>query len=235
MLKLEKLFVVCFLSAFFLMSDATFGQKINQFNDKNQRIGEWRKYYPNNRIRYEGQFKNGKEAGIFKFYDQSSSQHPTIIKKFKPDTDSVFTQFYTVRGQLQSEGVFVGKKREGKWVYYFPSKKKMSIENYKSGLLEGELINYYPNGKITEKTQYKNGKKEGISLKFSSDGDILEEVNYQNDRLHGEAKYYDTKGQLKEQGIYQFGKRFGKWEYYLDGEVVNKQKKKKFKKQKRKK
>lgn len=231
MIKIKNC-IWCGLLAFgFLGLQPMFSQEINQFDSNKQRTGVWKKYYKNNRIRYEGQFKNGKEVGTFKFYDISSSNHPIIIKKFRESSDSVFTQFFTTKGLLQSEGYFIGRKRVGKWSYFFPTRKKMSEENFKDGSLNGTVINYYPNGKITEKSQYKNGMKHGKSLQFTSDGSILEEVNYENGKLNGPAKYYDIKGQLKEQGTYKNGKRIGQWEYYLDGEVVTKKKKSTYKKQ----
>lgn len=231
MIKVKNL-ICCWILVFsFLGLHPMFGQKINQFDSNKKRTGVWKKFYPNNRIRYEGQFKDGKEIGIFKFYDITSSNHPIIIKKFRENNDSVFTQFYTTKGILQSEGYFINRKRVGKWTYFFPTKKKMSEEHYKDGELHGFVINYYPNGKITEKTAYMMGVKHGTSLQFTSDGDILEEVNYKEGKLHGLAKYYDVKGKLKEQGNYAEGKRVGKWEYYLDGEVLSKKKKSTYKKQ----
>ncbi|MAD98374.1 MAG: hypothetical protein CMB99_13705 [Flavobacteriaceae bacterium] len=235
MIKIEKLQSLVLLLIIFLLSSTVYAQKINQYDGNKKRTGKWMKFYPNKKIRYEGQFQNGKEIGVFKFYDRNSLGTPSIIKNFKADTDSVFTQFFTIKGILQSEGNFIGRQRVGKWTYYFPNKKKMSVENYKAGVLHGELINFYPNGQITEKTIYKDGLKNGPSLKFSSDGDILEEVNYVNNVLEGPAKYYDVKGNLKETGSYKNGKRVGKWEYYLDGEVVTKKKKSTYKKKNKKK
>ena len=48
-------------------------EKINQLDQNGKRTGIWKKFYPNQRIRYEGQFENGKEIGIFKFYNAASS------------------------------------------------------------------------------------------------------------------------------------------------------------------
>lgn len=206
-------------------------QKINQFDAKNQRTGVWRKYYPNNKIRYEGTFKAGKEVGVFKFYDESSSVHPIAIKEFKETTDSVLTKFYTIKGVLQSQGNFIGKNREGKWIYFFSDGQKMSVEFYKNNLLTKLLTNYYPNGYVAEETNYQNGLKHGLSSKYTSDGILIEAVNYQNNVLEGEAKYYDLKGNLKEKGMYKNGKKFGKWEFYTDGEISEKKEKTKFKKQ----
>jgi len=69
------------------LNEALYSQKTNQYNHNNKRTGVWKKYYPNKRVRYVGQFKNGREIGVFKFYDITSSKHPTIIKTFFNNPD----------------------------------------------------------------------------------------------------------------------------------------------------
>ncbi|WP_439131218.1 toxin-antitoxin system YwqK family antitoxin [Polaribacter sp.] len=221
MLNIKRLSFVLLFSTFFFATIDSNAQKINQFNDNNKRTGVWRKYHPNKRIRYTGRFKNGKEIGVFKFYDITDSKYPTIIKKFSATSDSVDVSFYSVNGVLKSKGFFVDKKRVGAWEYYFSDGKIMSKEFYKDGKLEGELINYYPNKKPAEITEYKNGLKNGVSKKYSSDGVLIEEVEYKDGKPNGLAKYFELNGDLRETGMYKNGKREGKWEFYMDGEIAS--------------
>ncbi|KGL61150.1 antitoxin component YwqK of YwqJK toxin-antitoxin module [Polaribacter sp. Hel1_33_96] len=236
MIKIKRLnFIFTFFTCFFISMN-TIAQAINQFDKSKQRTGVWRKYYPNHKIRYSGAFEKGKEIGVFKFYDNSNSQFPVIIKSYSKKSDVVIVKFYSLNGKLQSKGSFLHKNRVGRWIYYFQDGKKMSEEFYKEGRLEGKLINYYPNGKETEISFYKKGFKNGTSEKFSSKGILIESVNYKNGKLNGIAKYFELNGNLKETGSYLAGKRIGKWEYYLDGEVASdedlKKKKSNFLKQK---
>lgn len=221
MIYLEKNFKIALFLSLLFVSTSNIAQKINQFDANKQRTGVWKKYYDNQKIRYEGQFKNGKEIGVFKFYDDSSSQQPTIIKKYSEKTDSVAVEFYLTNGTLQSKGFFIDKNRVGKWLYFFKDEKIMSEEFYQLGKLEGKLVNYYPNGKATEITHYKNGLKHGISQKFSNDGILIEEVTYENNLLNGAAKFFELNGNLREKGIYKDGKKLGKWEFYIDGEITD--------------
>ena len=222
MLNIKRLGFVFVLFACFFTSKNFNAQKINQFNANNQRIGVWKKYHPNKRIRYEGRFKDGKEVGVFKFYDITDSKNPTTIKIYSRNSNKVDVRFYTVKGVLQSKGVFVDRKRAGKWEYYFPNGKVMSEEFYVDGKLDGKLTNFYPNGKPTEISMYKNGLKNGESQKYSSKGILIELITYQNGKPNGIAKYFELNGNLKEIGTYNNGKRVGKWEYYLDGQVSEK-------------
>jgi antitoxin component YwqK of YwqJK toxin-antitoxin module len=221
MLNIKRLLFVYVLFTCFFSSDKISAQKINQFNENKQRIGTWVKYYSDDKIRYTGQFENGKEIGVFKFYDISSSQFPVIIKTYSKNEAAVLVEFYTITGKLQSKGLFKGKNRIGNWVYYFKDGKIMSEEVYKDGKLDGKLVNYYPNGKATEITFYKDGIKEGLSQKYSSDGVLIEEITFKKGKQNGPAKYFELNGNLKEAGSYKDGKRVGEWEYYLDGEVTN--------------
>lgn len=227
MIKIKRLFFILLFFACFFTSEDFNGQKINQVNANNQRVGVWKKYYSNKRIRYVGQFRNGKEIGVFKFYDITSSRHPVIIKKFYENSDSLYVQFFTLKGKIETEGVLKGRKRVGNWKYFYPDGSIMSEENYVDGKLHGEQLVYYPDGKITEFSEYKNGLLDGVSSKYSSKGILIEEITYKNNLPNGLAKYFELNGDLKETGVYINGKRDGKWEYYLDGEIASKKDKKK--------
>jgi antitoxin component YwqK of YwqJK toxin-antitoxin module len=215
------LFAFAFFASFFI-SEVVIAQNVNQFDENKQRTGVWEKKYPNNKIRYSGAFENGKEIGVFKFYDISGSEFPTSIKTYSTINNTILGEFFSIKGKLQSKGYFVGKDRIGNWIYYFIDGKIMSEEIYKDGKLEGKLVNYYPNGKATEITFYKDGLKDGLSQKYSSNGILIEEITFKKGKSNGLAKYFELNGNLKEAGSYKDGKRVGEWEYYLDGEVADK-------------
>ena len=221
MLNIKRLFFVFAFFTCFFMSETIYAQKINQFDANNKRTGVWTKYHPNKRIRYTGEFLNGKEIGVFKFYDISDSRNPTTIKTYSPKNNLVLVEFFSIKGILQSKGFMEDRKRVGKWNYFFPDGKIMSEEMYVDGKLDGKLFNYYPNGKPAEISDYKNGLKNGESQKYSSKGILIEVVTYKNGQPNGVAKFFELTGLLKETGVYENGKRVGKWEYYIDGEVAS--------------
>lgn len=230
MLEMKRLFYIFTFFTFYFISKDCNAQKINLFDSSNKRTGIWKKYHPNKRIRYTGQFKDGKELGVFKFYDITTSRKPILIKTFYENSDSLFVQFYRLNGNLKTEGVLNERKRVGLWKYFYRNGVVMSQENYKKGLRHGEQFVFYSNGKITEKSLFKNGLLDGISSKYSSKGILIEEVTYKKGKPNGLAKYFELNGNLKETGIYIDGKRVGKWEYYLEGELAQKEDKNKFNK-----
>ncbi|WP_193703513.1 toxin-antitoxin system YwqK family antitoxin [Tenacibaculum finnmarkense] len=222
MLNIKRIFSITVLLSVFFMTSIE-AQELNKIDANGNRIGAWKKLYSNGKVRYTGQFENGKEVGIFKFYSITSSGSPISTKTYVNGTATV--KFYTEFGKLKSQGKMIGKKRVGKWVYYFLNGKPVSQENYKDGKLDGIFKNYYPNGNLTQELHYLKGKKNGISKTFTDSAILIEETLYVNGKLEGKATYYDLKGGIKEEGMYKNGKRVGKWEFYMDGEKVNKKKK----------
>lgn len=221
MLLLKNQIIILFFVGFFFNSFFSLAQEHNQYDKNNKRTGVWRKYYSNKRIRYIGQFKDGKEIGTFKYYDILSSEHPTSIIEYKEDSDLAEVKFYTTKGELKSKGIMYKRNRVGDWIYYYPDGSLFSEEFYIDGKLDGEVKNYYKNGNLFELSVYKNGIREGVLKRYSDKGILLEEVIYKNGKLNGEAKYYELNGDLKERGIYKDNLRIGKWDYYLKGELAD--------------
>ncbi len=221
-MKKAIIFKVITLFLMFFCAQLNAQEKINQFDLKGNRNGIWKKYYTNNNIRYEGQFKNGKEVGVFKYYSITSSKYPIAIKKFNSNNTIASVKFYTVEGILESKGEMDGKKRIGKWQYYHPDGKTIMIEeNYLNGVLEGEFKSYYKTGKITEILNYKTGKLHGNTKRFADNGILLDDLNYKNGKLEGLAKYYNVDGKLIYTGKYENDEKVGEWEYYENGKKEN--------------
>ncbi|MFK5959346.1 MAG: toxin-antitoxin system YwqK family antitoxin [Lutibacter sp.] len=214
--------VVFFLITIFSYQTINAQKKINQLNANGERTGVWKKYHNNKRIRYQGQFKDGKEVGVFKYYSILSSEHPTAIKTFLKDENIAKVQFFTEKGVLKSIGEMKGKERVGKWLYYHPNGTAiLAEENYENGILNGESKTFYVTGKITESSHYKNGKLHGNLKRYADNGVLLDDLNYENDKLQGPAKYYNIKGKLIYWGDYENDEKVGKWEFFEDGKPLD--------------
>lgn len=197
-------------------------EDINKVNSKGERIGVWKKYHPNHRIRYVGRFVNGKEVGTFKYYSIVSSDHPIAVKVFSKENSIAQVTFYTEKGVMESNGKMDGKNRIGKWYYYQEDGEALlAEENYKNGVLEGESKSFYRNGNMAELMNYKNGVLDGVSKRFSDEEILLDEVNYVAGKLNGLAKYYNLKGELIYTGPYENDEKVGEWKFYMDGELAD--------------
>ena len=225
MINIKRLLVIGLFISCFFYGNAIYAQRYNQFDKNKKRTGVWKKYYPNKRLRYIGTFKDGKEVGTFKFYSMSFSRNPEATKLFHKNSDSVTVNYFFDNGKRKGKGMLLGRKKVGKWIYYYKKGGLFSEENYIDGKLSGKSIIYFKsNGKIAEEAGYKEGLLHGHVKNFSDKGVLLEDVIYKDGKPNGVAKYYELNGNLKETGVYKNGIRVGKWEFYLDGEQVNEKK-----------
>lgn len=220
MLKIK--FLILFLSVLFVSN----AQEINQFNSKGNREGLWKGIYEKSkRPRYEGFFKDGKETGIFKYFDDTKAGTVIATRDFSKGDGSCYTIFFDQKGNKVSEGVLLNKLPEGEWKYYhFQSKDIMSVENYKKGKLHGTKKVFYKNGTLAEISNYANGKLEGLYKKYAENGNLLEESGYKEGDLHGEVVYYDGDKNIVFKGEYKNGRKVGYWETYENGKLVSKEK-----------
>ncbi len=202
-----------------------FAQNANQFDANGKRHGVWNKNFEDtNIIRYEGQFANGKEIGLFKFYKNYKKKAIlSATKLFNENNKIAEVKFLASNGKVISEGKMDGKTYIGTWKYYQKNADDLlTLEHYNDeGELIGERLVYYPNGQIAEKQNYINGKLNGESFWLSEKNVVLKSYIYENGDLHGSAQFYNPKGELLSEGKYKRGKKDGVWKYYEDGKLVN--------------
>lgn len=212
---------------FWLMASATgIAQEWNKTDKDGKKHGAWRGFFEESkRVRYEGQFENGREVGIFKYYDDTKA-HPVIATRdFSKAPGAAYTIFYDQKKNVVSEGNVVGKVYDGLWKYYHQaSPQLMTTEYYKNGKLDGTRTVYYKSGKIAEETTYKDGVRHGPYKKYTETGIVLEESNYANGRFEGPATYRDGEGQVVSKGVFKNGAKHGYWEFYKNGKLDKKEK-----------
>jgi len=208
---------------FIMVSLFTFAQeKINQFDAKGNRNGIWKKYHPNKLLRYEGQFKNGKEIGVFKFYSPATNEFPELVKIFSKESDSAKIEFYNNKGIVESKGLMIEKNRAGKWLYFKDDGKTViAEEHYVNGVLNGLSKTFYLANKLAEEKNYENGKIEGVLKRYAESGILQNELTYSKGKLNGLSKYYNSNGELIYTGIFENDVKIGDWQYYENGKKVN--------------
>lgn len=210
------------LLLFIFITCQSFGQEVNQLDENGERTGVWRKFYSNNKLRYEGTFDKGKEVGVFKYYSMNASKYPMVVKTYSDTSNESKVQFFTNNGVLESEGMMIDKDRIGLWVYYHKDGKTIMIEElYENGELHGPYKVYYRNKNELKNTYYKEGKLHGSFKQYSSVGVLTDDLNYVEGLLDGEATYYEPNGRIRQKGAYKQDLKVGIWKYYKDGELVS--------------
>ena len=200
---------------------ATVGQDLNRTDSKGRRQGLWADFYPNGQKRYEGQFKNGKCTGEFRYYDEQGNLQATNV--FDKSGEKALNKTYAPNGRVIATGYYLNQKKEGEWKYYDKDSGQLLLsEENKEGQVHGWSRLYNPrNGKLAEETQYVDGQQEGTCLKYSDTGSLMMECSYHAGQLDGPAKVYYPSTALKEEGQYSHGEKSGTWKTYNeDGDLI---------------
>lgn len=200
----------------FLMS-----QSFNLKDAQGNRNGQWRKFHDGTeQLRYEGTFDHGQEVGVFKFYNADSGKQPSATKTYTAGSDRIDVCYFRKNGKKLSEGQVLARKKEGEWRYFHPDGSTvMTVEFYKSDVLEGARIVYFANGQIAQKQMFVLGKEEGIDEHFSEKGVPLKMYTFKQGRLEGNSKIWDTDGNLLIEGQYKDNKKHGTWKYFVNGKL----------------
>ena len=187
---------------FLVIAGISFGQ-VNQVDAKGWKQGLWYKNYPGTKIHlYEGNFKDDKPVGVFKYYYESGALKAVVDNK--PNSKLSFVKMYFENEALMSEGSYWDQKKDSIWINYNERGELVSAESYVDDKLNGKKIIYYLND------QLEAGKMNILSI-----------TNYENDLRHGNFKEFYPSGKVKLTGKYVHGERVGEWiEYYNTGQVM---------------
>lgn len=190
--------IVLSLMLFLLAGNAMiFAQDFNKTDKQGRRQGPWVDFYANGQKRYEGQFKNDRCHGEFKYYDEQGRLKAT--NTFDRSGEKALNKTYASNGTLIATGYYVNQKKDGEWRYF--------SEN---------------NGKLILIEENKNGKIHGNSTVYYETGTVMMERQFVDDQLEGHAKVYYPSGALKEEGDYHQGNKTGVWKAYNeDGDVIS--------------
>ena len=203
------------------MVASAFAQEYNQTDSKGRRQGLWADFYANGQKRYEGEFKNDKCKGTFRYYDEQGNLKAT--NEFDKSGEKALNKIYASNGRMIATGYYVNQKKEGEWRYFDKETGQLLlVEDNTNGKVNGWSRLYNPStGKLAEETQYVDGQPEGQCRKFSDTGVLLMECQYRNGVLDGPVKSYYPSTALKEEGQYAKGEKTGLWKTYNeDGDLI---------------
>ena len=211
----------CFILAALLFAISAIAQDFNRTDTKGRRQGPWRDFYPNGQLRYEGEFKNDKCKGTFRYYDEQGNLKAT--NEFDKSGEKALNKTYAPNGRVIATGYYLNQKKEGEWKYYdLNSGQLRLVEENKEGKVNGWSRLYNPqNGVLAEETQFVEGLPEGQCNKYSDTGILIMECQYHGGLLEGPTKTYYPSTALKEEGQYAKGKKSGIWKTYNEeGDVI---------------
>jgi antitoxin component YwqK of YwqJK toxin-antitoxin module len=184
-------------------------KKNGLFYKENERVpftGAKERFYENDQLKYKGNFKDGKQVGLWKFYYDA--------------------------GQLLSKGAFKNGKPDGLIEEYYENGQLRQKKNFKDGQIADQLMElFYEDGRLLARENYKDGLKHGIYERYDfdkrkkSDSKRLEfRCNYKKGKLHGIGELFYSEGDqiICSRTTYQDGKRIEENKFHRNGLLKSK-------------
>ena len=213
-----------------LLPFIVYGQSdtLNRTDKFGKKYGAWEKY-EDGKLLWKATFYNGEPIGEFiHFYPNKKIKDKLY---YHPNSPKVTAITYHSNGEKASEGIFINKNKDGKWLYYNTSGKLIAEENYVLGKKHGVFKLFSSeNGLLLQEESWQNNKLNGEHIEYFTSGDIRLKWNYKNDKIDGIFESYYLDGKVWNKGQYVAGLRNGTWTCYdRDGnelkiEEINRQK-----------
>lgn len=196
---------------FFTIHSLAFTAQTIDASGKKQ--GYWKKKDDKtNKLIYEGQFKDDKPVGKFKYYYPNDSVRAVML--FRNDGKSSFVRLFHMSGKRMAEGNYIGKEtKDSTWTYYDESGTLISRENYLAGKKNGTSYIYLSDGKLSEERNYKSDLQHGPFKQYFDGKNLKGQGMYVNGQMDGRVVYYYPNGTEVAAGFYKNGTKNGPWLY----------------------
>jgi uncharacterized protein len=150
--------------------------------------GKWKDFFPDGKVKDEGQVTDNRRTGLWKFYNTS--------------------------GKVEQTGSYNNGRPDGLWKWFYENNALLREEEYFQGLRNGSFTEYSITGEIISQGQYSDGEKNG-EWKYKS-GDNIEEGKYIMGLKDGPWKSYYPDGKLRFKGNFSQGNPDGVQTYYYE-------------------
>ncbi len=187
-------------------------EDINRTDQMGMRQGPWKEFHPGGRVRWEGNFVDDRQQGIFKEYDVLGN----LKEMVKYDGGVIDTK--------AQETLTVEIKRT-----FHPNGKVSSLGSYsKSGKREGLFKEFSPQGEvigakifagdqlISEGLVNDLGMMQGPWVEYFVTGEKRAEGTYKDGRKDGDWTFYHRSGKVEQKGKYQVGLAQGQWQWFYE-------------------
>lgn len=190
------------------------GKKQGYWKKKDERTGK---------LIYEGEFKDDKPVGKFKYYFPNDTVKAIMF--FRNDGKTSYAKLFHMNGKRAAEGKYINKEtKDSTWTYYDEMGVLLSRETYNMGKKNGTSFVYLPNGAVSEERNYKNDVQDGVFKQYFDGKNIKAQGNYVNGNLEGRVAYFFPNGVEAAAGFYKNGKKNSVWIYKEeDGKIKEKQ------------
>lgn len=175
-----------------------------------RRIGDWKLFYTDGKIRAQGKYVAGLREGNWTYFFTNGKQEQT--GQYKMDWPTGMWKWYYNNGALHREEMYRNGKEDG-----------TSTEYDTLGVVinEGEFSGGARNGKWkltvndhTEEGLFLDGERDGLWVAHYGNGNKMFEGEFQSGIPIDRHKYWYENGQVEMTGKYKAGEMDGRWDYY---------------------
>ncbi len=184
------------------------------------------KYDSDNKLIYNGPFRNNIPVGVHREYKDGKvinaySYNDVGLRISEGIVDESgnrngrWKDFYP-DGKVKAEGTYTDNRQTGIWKFYSPDGKLEQTGNFNNGRPDGLWKWYYENGAVLREEEYFQGQRDGAFTEYSETGDIISQGQFSDGERDGDWKF--KSGDFTEEGKYIIGLRDGQWKaYYSNG------------------
>ncbi|MCE3229115.1 MAG: hypothetical protein K0S32_3666 [Bacteroidetes bacterium] len=223
MRKLLSILFVAFGLSFFAQTTDAAGNKQGYWKKKDDKTGK---------LIYEGEFKDNKPVGKFKYYYPNDSVQ--AIMSFRDGGNAAYAKLFHPTGKRMAEGKYIKEIKDSVWLFYDEAGILISKDKYVNGKKDGISYVYLPDGAVAEERNYKLDVQHGPFKQYFDGKKLKGQGNYVNGNLDGRTAYYFPNGIEVAAGFYKNGQKIGPWiykdekgkikekEYYKNGKLASK-------------
>lgn len=180
-------------------------------SDSSTFSGSCRKFYKNNNIEFEKNYKNGKLDGKFiRYYENGNISNEVVFINGIP---TGYKQFYK-SNKLKAEKTDNGKTQV--LTTWYENGIKKSEQHFINNMLNDKSEQWYDNGQLEFCCLFKQNKQNGKFVVYHKNGESKINGNYVNGSFDGNWKTYNENSQIISEENYNLGQKVGTWTYYFD-------------------
>ena len=162
-----------------------------------RRQGPWKLYFPDGKVRAEGEYKDGLKESAWTFYFANGKIEQKGV--YKMDLPTGAWKWFFSSGAVHREGGL----KTGIWLVTINDHSEQG--EYVDGELNGEWIWKYPNDKKAFEGEFQNGVPIGKHKYFYVNGNTKMRGSYAGGELDGKWEYFREDGTLDLESEYEAG------------------------------
>ena len=204
--------VLTVLTTIFLTSTAfAQGSAENKTDAKGLKQGHWIKKDAAGKVIYDGQFKDDKPYGEFKYYYNTGELK--VISVFSDAGKTTRSKMYYTNGKMKAQGKYVTEIKDSVWKFYSDAELLLKEESYSKGKKNGAFKTYFEDGSASKEENWKMDLKDGPSKEWYSKSQLKMECNFVLGIMEGKTTYYYPSGIVSATGNFKKGIKDGAWKY----------------------